>query len=218
MTMSKKSLPKAITETTASTRVAGFAAGVVEPDQTWEPGADPATMVQTPSRIATVRNDVPTAAAKATPDTDDMATRRRAVAVKMAERFAVWSGAAGLIPIPVVDLAAVGGLQLQMLRRISQIYDVPFSQNRGKALIASLAGCMIPATSVIGASSMVKGVPAAGAMVSAFVTPALCAGATLAIGMAFIQHFASGGTLLDFNPPDYREFVKAQKFLRPERT
>jgi hypothetical protein len=27
----------------------------------------------------------------------------------------------------------------------------------------------------------------------------------------FIQHFASGGTLLDFNPPDYREFIKAQQ-------
>jgi hypothetical protein len=31
------------------------------------------------------------------------------------------------------------------------------------------------------------------------------------IGKVFIQHFASGGTLLDFNPPDYREFIKAQK-------
>jgi hypothetical protein len=26
-----------------------------------------------------------------------------------------------------------------------------------------------------------------------------------------MQHFESGGTLLDFNPPDYREFFKAQK-------
>jgi hypothetical protein len=41
--------------------------------------------------------------------------------------------------------------------------------------------------------------------------PVLSAGATYAIGKAFIQHFASGGTLLDFNPPDYRDFVKAQK-------
>ena len=41
--------------------------------------------------------------------------------------------------------------------------------------------------------------------------PVLSAGATYAIGKAFIQHFASGGTLLDFNPPDYREFIKAQK-------
>jgi len=31
------------------------------------------------------------------------------------------------------------------------------------------------------------------------------------IGKVFIQHFASGGTLLDFNPPDYREFIKAQR-------
>jgi hypothetical protein len=41
--------------------------------------------------------------------------------------------------------------------------------------------------------------------------PAMSAGATYAIGMVFIQHFASGGTLLDFNPGDYREFVKTQK-------
>jgi hypothetical protein len=41
--------------------------------------------------------------------------------------------------------------------------------------------------------------------------PALSAGATYAIGKAFIQHFASGGTLLDFNPPDYRDFFRAQK-------
>jgi hypothetical protein len=28
--------------------------------------------------------------------------------------------------------------------------------------------------------------------------------------MAFIEHFASGGTLLDFEPPDYREFIKSK--------
>jgi hypothetical protein len=48
--------------------------------------------------------------------------------------------------------------------------------------------------------------------------PALSAGATYAIGMAFIQHFASGGTLLDFNPSQYREFIKAQKELWRSRT
>ena len=41
--------------------------------------------------------------------------------------------------------------------------------------------------------------------------PVVSAGATWVIGKVFIQHFASGGTLLDFNPPDYREFIKAQK-------
>ena len=222
--MNKKKLPKAITETAASARVAGFAArGLVEPHQVapeiQEPDTDSETTVPNPATgTVKVRSVAPTEAAGTTPHTSDIAARRRAVAMKMAERFSVWSGAAGLIPIPFVDLAAVGGLQLQMLRRISQIYEVPFSENRGKALIASFAGSVIPATSVLGASSMVKGVPAAGAAVSAFVTPALCAGATYTIGIAFIQHFSSGGTLLDFNPPDYREFVKAPKFPRFRRS
>jgi len=138
---------------------------------------------------------------------------RRAIAVKLVERFSLWSGVAGIIPVPFVDLAAVGGVQIQMLRRISQIYGVPFSANRGKALIAGLAGSMIPASSGMGAASMTKSVPVVGTAMSAIVMPALSAGATYAIGTAFIQHFASGGTLLDFNPREYREFFKAQKEL-----
>ena len=125
--------------------------------------------------------------------------------------FALGSGVAGLVPLPVVDVIAVGGLQVQMLRRLSQNYDVEFSENRGKALIAALAGSMIPATSGIGAASTLKFVPVVGTLAAAFVMPVLSAGATYAIGKAFIQHFESGGTLLDFNPPDYREFVRSQK-------
>ena len=98
-----------------------------------------------------------------------------------------------------------------MLRRLSQIYEVAFSENKGKALIASLAGSMVPASSAFGVASLAKSVPILGTLVSAFVMPALSAGATYAIGRAFMQHFETGGTLLDFNPPDYREFIKAQK-------
>jgi uncharacterized protein (DUF697 family) len=141
----------------------------------------------------------------------DSPEQREEVASKLVDRFALWSGVAGLLPLPLVDTIVVGGLQLQMLRRISQIYGVGFSENSGKALIASTAGSMIPATSGIGAASVLKTVPILGTIVAGFVMPVLSAGATYAIGKAFIQHFATGGTLLDFNPPDYREFIKAQK-------
>jgi len=136
---------------------------------------------------------------------------RLEMASKLVDRFAMWGGVAGLVPVPIVDVAAVAGIQVQMLRRLSQIYNVPFSENSGKALIAALAGTMIPATSGIGAASMLKSVPILGTIASGFVMPALAAGATFAIGKAFVQHFESGGTMLDFNPPDYREFIKAQK-------
>jgi len=142
---------------------------------------------------------------------------RDETALNLVNRFALWSGVAGLIPIPVVDVFAVGGLQIQMVRRISQIYDVEFSENRGKTLIASLAGSMIPATSGIGAASVLKSVPIVGTIAGGFVMPALSAGATYAIGKAFIQHFATGGTLLDFNPPDYREFIRRQRDMWDSR-
>jgi uncharacterized protein (DUF697 family) len=146
--------------------------------------------------------------------TDIAAGERKARARKLVERFSLWSGVAGLLPVPVVDLAAVAGLQIQMLRRLSQIYDVPFSKNRGKAIMASFAGTMIPASTGLGMASIIKSVPVAGTAIGAVTMPAMSVGATYVIGMAFVQHFASGGTLLDFEPPDYREFIKADMRLR----
>jgi uncharacterized protein (DUF697 family) len=77
---------------------------------------------------------------------------------------------------------------------------------------------MIPTTSGIGAASLLKAVPVLGTIASGFVMPVLSAGATYAIGKAFIQHFASGGTLLDFNPPDYREFIRHQREMWDSRS
>ena len=196
--MNKKKLPRAIRPTAADTGRAGPALGATAPDST-------APMAGSKSE-ATMENEAASA------DTTEMTPEhRRAMAMKLVERFSLWSGAAGLIPVPFVDLAAVGGVQIQMLRRISQIYDVPFTENRGKSIIAGLAGSMIPASSAMGTASLIKGLPVVGTLVSAFAMPALSAGATYAIGMAFIQHFASGGTLLDFKPGSYHEFIKAQK-------
>jgi uncharacterized protein (DUF697 family) len=141
--------------------------------------------------------------------------RRDEMASQIVDRYSLWSGAAGLIPVPIVDVAAVGGVQIVMLRRLSEIYGVPFSENRGKAILASLAGSVLPAstatTSAMTVGSLIKGLPGVGWAVGALTMPVFSAGATYIMGKVFIQHFASGGTLLDFNPPDYREFIKAQK-------
>jgi len=154
--------------------------------------------------------------AEETNDSVEMTEEERDLAAtQLVDRFSLWSGAAGLVPIPLVDVAAVGGLQLLMLRRLSELYDVPFSDNRGKSIIASLAGSVLPAStatsSAMTVGSLMKGVPGIGWAVGALTMPVFSAGATWVIGRVFIQHFASGGTLLDFNPPDYREFIKAQR-------
>jgi uncharacterized protein (DUF697 family) len=154
----------------------------------------------------------PTDSSSTPPKTD---AERDQLANELVDRFSLWSGAAGLIPIPLVDMAAVGGVQLQMLRRLSEIFGIPFSANRGKSIVASLAGAIIPAstatTTAMTFSSLMKGLPGVGTAIGALSMPVFSAGVTYVIGKVFIQHFASGGTLLDFNPPDYREFIKTQQ-------
>ena len=136
---------------------------------------------------------------------------RDAQASKVVDRFSLWSGVAGLLPIPLVDVVTVGGVQLYMLRKLSEIYGVPFSENRGKAVLSSLVGAIVPATTASGVASFFKFVPGIGQIAGTLTMAPISAGATYVIGKVFIQHFASGGTLLDFNPPDYREFIKTQK-------
>src|SRR5947208_742245 len=96
---------------------------------------------------------------------------RDELASQLVDRFSLWSGAAGLIPIPLVDVVAVGGVQLQMLRRLSEMYGVPFSENRGKSILASLAGAVIPAstatTTAVGVCSLVKSFPEVGTAIGA---------------------------------------------------
>jgi uncharacterized protein (DUF697 family) len=150
------------------------------------------------------------------------AEEREEVASQLVDRYSVWSGAAGLIPVPLIDLAAVAGVQLQMLRQLSEIYGIPFSDNRGKSIIASLAGAIIPAstatTTAMALGSLIKGIPVIGSTIGALTMPLYAACATFVIGKVFMKHFGSGGTLLDFSPPDYREFIKSQQERFKRRT
>ena len=150
--MSKKTLPKAIRPSV-------------------DPQHGPLSEPMPEKEFSKVRR----ASVKADDISASISGERKLHARRLVERFAFWSGIAGLLPIPVVDLAAVGGLQIQMLRRLSQIYDVPFSANRGKAIIASLVGTMIPASTGLGMASMIKTVPVAGTAIGAITTPAMAA-------------------------------------------
>ena len=77
-----------------------------------------------------------------------------------------------------------------------------------------LLGCLV----AVHGAGFASGAEDASSAFRARVMPVLSAGATYAIGKAFIQHFESGGTLLDFNPPDYKEFIKAQKEMWNSRS
>ena len=132
-------------------------------------------------------------------------------ALKTAKNYMYWSMGAGLIPVPFVDLVAVSGVQIKMLAEISKIYDVPFQESRGKALIASLIGSVAPSTVSYGAiGCLIKAVPLIGTLAGAPAMALFCGASSWALGKVFIQHFESGGTFLNFNPEQVKDYFKAQ--------
>ena len=118
---------------------------------------------------------------------------------------------AGLIPMPVVDLAAIVGVQLKMVADLSKQYGVEFSQNRGKAAVGALTGGIVSQNLARGAAgSMFKMIPILGQIGGALATSTFAGASTYAVGRVFDKHFASGGTLLDFNAPAMKSTYAAE--------
>jgi uncharacterized protein (DUF697 family) len=124
------------------------------------------------------------------------AALRDSAARQIVDRYVMFAAAAGLVPIPLLDTAAITGVQLAMLHALSDHYTVPFSRERGKAIVVALAGGVASAfSSKTVAKFLVSQLPVAGMLINAATEPALASAATYAVGRVFMSHFASGGTL-----------------------
>src|SRR5581483_9305324 len=123
-----------------------------------------------------------------------------------------WSMGAGFIPLPLVDIAAITGVQLKMLADLAKHYGIPFSRHKVKEIVAALIGGALPgpiASGMVG--SAVKMVPVVGPIVGGVSVPLLAGATTYAVGAVFIQHFEYGGTLLDFNTEKVKTYF-AEEF------
>jgi len=134
---------------------------------------------------------------------------------------AVWSArGAGLIPVPLADFVALLTIQTYMVSKLSQVYEVDFTEKRIRSVLVLLFGSVNPSwivTTILGGLS--KAMPFVG-LASTMVTQPIIAGAsTYAVGKIFINHFELGGTLLDFdaeNTRDYfhKEFEKGKQVVK----
>ena len=130
---------------------------------------------------------------------------------RLVTKYMWWSMGAGLVPIPVWDVALLTGVQLKMAKDLADHYEIPFSKNRGKLIIGSLVGSIVPGTVAYGPiGTLMKFIPVVGPFVGAVAMPVFAGASTYAVGKVLIQHFESGGTLLDFEPAKVREYFKQE--------
>jgi uncharacterized protein (DUF697 family) len=125
-----------------------------------------------------------------------------------------WSAGAGLIPLPLLDVAAVTGVQLKMISELGKLYDIPFKRDLAKSIMGSLLGAvsapLLAAGSLGVLGPALKVLPGIGTLLGTVATPAFNAAATYALGRVFVQHFESGGTFLDMDPEKVREHFKQE--------
>jgi uncharacterized protein (DUF697 family) len=149
--------------------------------------------------------------------------RREERLQKLSKHHILASMGVGLVPVPIVDVVALMGIQLNMIRKIASEYDIPFRQDVGKSIITSLMGGFLPVTLGCAIASIIKFIPLIGQTTGAVTMPVVSGASTYAIYKVFVQHFESGGTFLDLDPSKVKsyfseQFTKGKKFAMDLKT
>jgi uncharacterized protein (DUF697 family) len=112
--------------------------------------------------------------------------------------------AVGLAPIPLLDLAGITAIQLEMVHALAKKYGVPFRADAVKTIVGSLVGGALPVAFAPAMASLVKFIPLIGWSAAGVTVSLLGGSVTYALGNVFVLHFESGGVLLDFDVKKFR--------------
>ena len=127
------------------------------------------------------------------------------------KRQTYWAIGLGIIPFPLIDVAAVTAAQLKMIASLANLYGQEFSQSWGKSVLGALVGGVGAAGLAHGSfGSMVKAIPGVGLLFGLVAMPTMSGATTYAVGKVFHLHFSSGGTMLNFDVEKMRRYYEQQ--------
>ena len=216
--MGKKSLPKAIRTTTVDAREASAGPGAREPRE-WlavaatsserldsRPAAakpvHASDIVDEPSGAAVQASPVsPTALVHMAPGAGIDATRRRSQANSIVERHTAYAAVGGIIPVPIANVASITAVIVRMVKRLSDLYGIPFERDRARAIVVGLMGGAMPTgLGAVTTSTLFYIVPGSG-LVGLAVSSIAAVACTRSIGRIFVEHFETGSSLHDLRAP-----------------
>lgn len=118
---------------------------------------------------------------------------QREEASEIIRKHVLWALGAGLLPLPLLDIAAVTAVQLDMLKQLADLYEADYSNARGKAFVSALTGSTLAA---LGAS-LIKAIPGIGSVIGVLSMPVLSGASTYAVGEVAVDIFRTGTDLPD---------------------
>lgn len=119
--------------------------------------------------------------------------------------------AVGLIPVPLLDVVGLTNIQFKMVDDLVKLYSIRYT-NIEKSVVRSFVMGLLPVAGIAGLSSAFKFLPGIGSIAGSAGVCVTAGGLTYATGKVFAKHFATGGTLQDFDLTKAR-----QHFMREFR-
>lgn len=122
-----------------------------------------------------------------------------------------WSIAASLVPIPYLDIAALGAIQVNMIVDLAKLYDQKVSKQTVNGVISVMLGTLVPAGAAqFAVTSSAKLFPGYGTAIGTISLATFGTAATYSIGKVFVRHFESGGTIGNFSTAAVQEDLKKE--------
>ena len=120
--------------------------------------------------------------------------------MRIVHRYMAMSAGAALIPFAGVDVAALAGIHIGLIKELCEHYDIDFTEHTARNVLIGVAGSIIPGTvgSILG-RKILGALPMGSALFGWGLMSAGSAAFSYAIGRLFIEHFEGGGTLLSLD-------------------
>jgi uncharacterized protein (DUF697 family) len=137
------------------------------------------------------------------------ATGQDAIADQIVNRHVAYSMVGGAVPVPVVDLAAVTAVQLDMLKQLAELYEVELDARSTRAFVTSLTTAL--AGNALGrvAASFAKLIPGVGSIAGGVASLVATGASTYAVGSVVQQLFSQGKSFDELDAAALEERAKA---------
>jgi uncharacterized protein (DUF697 family) len=139
-------------------------------------------------------------------------TEKRYQANSIIKNHVVFATGAGAIPIPLLDFAGVTAVQLDMMKKLTNLYNDNYSENVGKAFIASITSTSLARMG----ASLIKAIPGIGTALGVISMSVMSGASTYALGNV-ITHFLDKGIGLEDINEDMARKVYAENLEKGKK-
>lgn len=136
---------------------------------------------------------------------------RNLLAKQTVKTWSSWAAAAGLVPMPTLDLTAIAAVQVKMVYELCKIYDVSYKEEWVQSVVTGVATSSVTVLlsgQVSGA--VLRFIPYVGPILSTLIQPTLAFASTYALGQVFIKQFESGQSLGSITVESVRDSYNKQ--------